>query len=249
MSKKEEAVQQVNDNLVLICGFSAGGKSASLRNIKNPEGVAYFNCEAGKKLPFRSKFNEYVITDPYQIWKGFTAMEKKPEIHTIIIDSATFLMDMFESVHVVDAADTQKAWGDFNQFFKKLMQKYVAESSKNVIFTAHILTELNKKEMAMETKVPIKGALKNNGIEAYFSTVVYAKKLDIDQLEDYNSDLLHITPQEEALGFKYVYQTQLTKETVDCRIRSNMGMWDHNETFIDNDAQLLLDRLHEYYGS
>ncbi len=36
-----------NTNLVLICGASAGGKSASLRNLKNPEGVLYLNTEAG----------------------------------------------------------------------------------------------------------------------------------------------------------------------------------------------------------
>jgi len=26
-----------------------------------------------------------------------------------------------------------------------------------------------------------------------------------------------------------------------------MGMWTTAETFIDNDAQILLDRLHQYY--
>ena len=31
--------QQVNDNLVLIGGKSAAGKSASLMNLVNPEGV------------------------------------------------------------------------------------------------------------------------------------------------------------------------------------------------------------------
>lgn len=39
--------QQVNDNLVLLCGKSAAGKSASLMGLKNPEGVMYLNCEAG----------------------------------------------------------------------------------------------------------------------------------------------------------------------------------------------------------
>jgi hypothetical protein len=42
-----QAVQPVNDNLALIVGKSAGGKSASLRNLKNPEGVMYLNCESG----------------------------------------------------------------------------------------------------------------------------------------------------------------------------------------------------------
>jgi len=36
---------QMNDHLVLISGKSAGGKSASLMNLRNPEGVMYLNCE------------------------------------------------------------------------------------------------------------------------------------------------------------------------------------------------------------
>lgn len=35
---------QVNDQLVLICGKSATGKSMCLRNLKN---VLYLNCESG----------------------------------------------------------------------------------------------------------------------------------------------------------------------------------------------------------
>lgn len=101
--------------------------------------------------------------------------------------------------------------------------------------------------MVMETKVPVKGALKNNGIEAYFSTVVTARKMNLTDLAKYKNDMLVITPEDEMLGYKYVYQTKITKETVHNRIRSSMGMWSVDETFIDNDAALLLKRLHEYY--
>ena len=38
---------ETNDNLVLICGKSGTGKSTSLKNLKNPEGVLYLNCDAG----------------------------------------------------------------------------------------------------------------------------------------------------------------------------------------------------------
>lgn len=34
-----------NDNLVLISGASATGKSASLMGIENPEGVMFLACE------------------------------------------------------------------------------------------------------------------------------------------------------------------------------------------------------------
>lgn len=40
-------MSQVNDHLVLLCGFSAAGKSRSLKNLRDPAGVLYLNCEAG----------------------------------------------------------------------------------------------------------------------------------------------------------------------------------------------------------
>lgn len=239
--------QRINDHLVLICGKSASGKSASLKNEQNPEGLMYLNCESGKRLPFRNKFRNYTITDPLQVFEAFEYAETVPEVHTIVVDSLTYLLDMYESVHVLGSTNTMKAWGEFSQYFKTLMQRYVASSTKNVIFMAHTLDSLNETDMVMETKVPVKGALKNNGIESYFSIVIAAKKVGLKTLEGYDSSLLDITEEEEALGFKYVFQTNVTKETVNERLRGPMGLFSSKETFIDNDVQLLLDRLHAYY--
>ena len=171
-----------------------------------------------------------------------------PDIHTIVIDSLTYLMDMYESVYVINSANTMQAWGQFSQYFKVLMQNHVAKSSKNVIFTAHTLDTLNESEMVMETKVPVKGSLKNNGIESYFSVVISSKKVPLKTLKDYSSTLLTITPEEEALGFKYVFQTKLTKDTINERLRGPLGLFSTKETFIDNNMQLVLNRLHEYYA-
>ena len=239
--------QPVNDNLVLIAGKSATGKSACLAGLQNPEGVMYLNCESGKKLPFRSKFKQFVIVDPLQVYEAFDAAENMPDVHTIVIDTLTYLLDMYESLYVYNSANGQKAWGDFAQYFRNLMQTYVAKSTKNVIFLAHTADQLNEGEMIMETKVPVKGATKNNGIESYFSLVIATKKIQLKALKDYKSDLLTITPEEEALGFKYVFQTKLTKETVGERLRGPLGMFDTKETYTDNNAQLVMNRLHEYY--
>jgi hypothetical protein len=238
----------INDHLVLLGGKSATGKSASLMGLENPKGVMYLNCESGKRLPFKAQFQQYVITDPAQIYEAFDHSEKSQDIHTIIVDSQTYLMDMYESIYVRTATNGQKAWGDFAQYFKDLMQIYVARSSKNVIFTAHTLDHLNESEMVMETKVPVKGSLKNNGVESYFSVVLASKKMTLKALEGYKSPLLNITPEEEALGFKYVFQCKLTKDTVGERIRGPLGLFDTKETFIDNNMQLVLNRLREYYG-
>ena len=239
---------QVNDHLVLLCGKSATGKSASLMGLKKPEGVLYLNCEAGKRLPFKSKFVEKTVTDPLQIIEAFDWAETQAHIHTIIVDSLTYLLDMYESIYVLPAANGMQAWGQFAQYFKTLMQQKVAGSTKKIIFTAHTSDSLNESEMLMETKVPVKGRLKNNGLESYFSLVIASKKVALKQLKEYGSPLLTITPEEEALGFKYVYQTKITKDTVGERLRGPMGLFDTKETFIDNNIQLVLDRLDEYYA-
>ena len=237
-----------NDHLVLISGKSGTGKSASLQYLENHEGVMYLNCETGAKLPFKNEFKEFKITDPLLVFQAFQTAEKNEKIHTIVIDSLTFLMDMYETLYIVDSPNGMKAWGQFAQYFKKLMQNYVAKSTKNVIFTAHTLDTLNEAEMIMEVKVPIKGALKNNGIESYFNCIVSTKKVLLRTLENYGSDSLIITPKEEYLGFKYVYQTEPTKETINERMRGPMGMWSTEETFIDNNIQLYLNRLHKFYS-
>ena len=236
-----------NEHLVLVCGTSGQGKSMSLMNIDNPEGVLYLNTEAGKRLPFKNTFISKTILDPYQIYEAITYAETKPEIHTIVIDSLVMMMDMFESMHVLGTKDTMKGWSNYAQFFKKLMNQYVASSTKTVIFTSHVMDILNESEMSMERLVKVKGSLMNTSIEAYFSVVVAAVKMPLEKLKDYANPLLNVTPEEEILGFKHCYQVGLTKETVSWRLRGPFGMWQTQELFIDNDAQMLINRLNEYY--
>lgn len=241
-------MNQVNDHLVLVCGKSATGKSASLMGLEKPEGVMYLNCESGKRLPFKTKFKQFVITDPLHVLEAFDHAETMEDIHTIVVDSLTYLLDMYESIYVLTSTNGMKAWGDFSQYYKTLMQQKVAGSTKRVIFTAHTSDTLNENEMTMETKVPVKGSLKNNGIESYFSLVIASKKVPLKVLKDYKNELLTITPEEEALGFKYVYQTKITKDTVNERLRGPLGLFTNQETYIDNNIQLVMDRLESYYA-
>lgn len=236
-----------NDHLLLIVGKSATGKSASLRNLRNPERVMYLNTEAGKKLPFADKFKySRVVKDPLQVLAAFDHAETLDDCDTIIVDSLTFLLDMYESKYVKNAADGRTAWGNFAEFFKTLMQEKVAASTKTVIFTAHTKDTFNESEMVIETAVPVKGSLKNNGIEAYFTTVIATKKMKIDDLKDTNPNLV-FTDKELARGFKYVFQTDITKDTVNERIRGPMGLFADEEVYIDNDVQIVIDRFNDYY--
>lgn len=237
-----------NTQLVLICGKTSTGKSASLMGLRNPERVAYMNCENNKRLPFPAKFMQANVVDPLQVQQTMEALTGNDKYDVIVVDTLTYLMDMYETQYVINSANTMKMWGEYAQFFKRIMQEGVAKSDKQIIFTAHTSDIYNESEMVSETMVKVKGSLMNQGIESYFSTVIATKKVPIKTLEKYKNDLLTITPEEERLEFKYCYQTQLTKETVNERIRGPLGMWLPNETFIDNNAQLVLDRLKQYYA-
>lgn len=239
-----------NPQLALICGLSGTGKSASLRNIRNQENWIYANTESGKRLPFRNKFDPSVITDPYQVTDLLQAMVDNPEaaVEGMIIDTATFLMDMYESRYVLGSANTQKAWGDYQQFWKDLMQQKVAKIKKPVLILAHTREELDEAKGDWKVSVPVKGALRGSGIEAYFSTVVATKKVKLKDLLPYENELLNITEEDEVVGYKHVFQTRPTKETTGERIRSPIGLFTVKQTFIDNDAQLLLDHLNSYYN-
>lgn len=241
-------MSEINDQLILVCGYSGTGKSASLRDIKNKPKWMYLNTEAGKRLPFKNDFNTFRIDDPYQVYEAFDYGTDNQDVEGIIVDSLTFLMDMFETQYVLTASNTMKSWSDYQQFFKRLLQEKVVKFSKPVIFTAHVKDVLDEKAMEMKTMVPVKGALANQGVEAYFSTIVATKKISIKDLGEYDHELLHISEDEQDLGFKYVFQTRLTKTSLGERIRSPMGMFNKNQTYIDNDCQLLLDHLNKFYN-
>lgn len=238
-----------NPYLVLVSGKSATGKSACLRNLKDPEGVMYMCTENNKALPFRNKFRVGYVQDPMQVYDAIASAEDKTDIHTIVIDSLTYLMEMFETQYVLTRPpkETMKAWSDYAQYFRVLMKDYVGPSTKNIIFTAHTSDVFNEDEKIMETLVKVKGSLMNQGIESRFTNVISTKKVNLNMLKDVQNDMLTITPKEEARKFKYVFQTDVTADTMNERIRGPMGMWDDNELYIDNDIQLVLDRLHEYY--
>lgn len=246
----EEPMELIeNTQLVLVEGLSGTGKSASLRNIRNQDKWIYMNCESGKRLPFRNSFNNQRITEPHAVLELFDEAIGAPKelIDGAIIDTMSFLLEMYESKHVLTAANTMKAWGNYNQYFKKIMQDKVPRFDRPVLILSHTKEDID--EAGVKTvAAPVKGALRGTGIEAYFSTIVATKKVTVKELEKYNSDLLEITDEDRLVGYKHVFQTRITKETVGERIRAPMGMFTPNQTYMDNDCQKLLDHLNAYYN-
>jgi len=241
-----------NPKSLLICGETGHGKSASLMPLADRKDVLYLNCESGKPLPFRNKFHKVTITDPLDIVDYLQQMIDEPAdnpFNIVIIDTVSFMMDLYEAEHVLGASDTQKAWGEYGQFFPYLMN-LTAKIDAFFIFLGHLDSFLDEDEGMMKHSVPVKGAMKKKGIESRFTTVIYVKKMKVkDILKGVGtpSALLNITPKEEAKGYKHVFLTDSDKSTIGGRIRTPLGMFSDDELYIDNNALHVLKRLSDYY--
>nr|DAS77090.1 MAG TPA: AAA domain protein [Caudoviricetes sp.] len=244
---------------VLIAGVSASGKSMSLENLAkdNPKSVAYLSCEAGKSTPFPHQFitmrdangNEVGIKHPDEAVQFFKQVETMDSIEYCVLDGFNYLCDMYESMVVKTATNTQQAWGLYGDFIRNFMQQVMGTSTKKWILIAHNAVELTPAG-DYRYYVPVKGAMAKTGIESFFNVVVYAQRMKVDKLKEfeYDPELLHFSARDERLGYKHVFQVQPTKDMAEGRIRDLAGMWNDNQIYMDNDAQLLLNHISNYFG-
>lgn len=128
------------------------------------------------------------------------------------------------------------------------MQEVVQRSKKNWIIIGHQAQE-QIGEMEYRYYVPIKGSLAKLGVASFFNVVVYARRVKLKELEktELKPELITITERDKAVGYKHVFQLEVTKEYANSEIRSPMGLWGDNVIFADNDIQKLLDYLDDYY--
>lgn len=236
-----------NKNIVLVMGKPNTGKSTSLMKLHNQDKMVYLNTDL-KELPFKDKFLKNIeVSDALNVLSYVHEIENAPQVQGAVLDTLTFLMSMYERQYVNGSANTQKAWGDYGVFYRDFIHAIKA-GSKDYAILAHEESLLNEQSMQMETRVPIKGAVGKVGVEADFTTILSTKQMPIKKLEGYANDLLHITDEEREDGFKYVFCTRVTKETVGEKMRSAMGLWKRNELYIDNDLDQVFARLREYYA-
>lgn len=234
-----------NNHIVLALGKPSTGKSSSLRNIPADK-TAYINFDA-KPVPFPVPFKKNIkITNINHVLAGLDKLEADEDIEYIVVDTITFMMEMFENQNVVTAVNTQKAWGDYAQFYISFLHK-IKNSKKKIIVFGHTKDVYNEAELVTEQRVPVKGAVGNRGVEADFTVIIGTKKMKTDILKQKENELLTFNEEEEEDGFKYIFQTRVTKDTMNEKMRSPLGLWERNELFTDNDIMLVLDRISQYY--
>ena len=238
-----------NKNIVLIMGKPNTGKTSSLRNL-DQSNLVYLNTDL-KEVPFRDKFMANVeVSNAPDILDYIAEIEQNPDAKGAVLDTLTFLMQMFERQYVVPLAGTkqgQAAWGEYGNFYRNFIHA-IKSGTKDYAIMAHEEVSLNEQAMTMESRVPVKGAVGKVGVEADFTTILSTMQVPVKKLEGLENDLLTITDAEKEDGVKYVFCTRITKETAGGKMRSAMGLWNRNELYIDNDLDLVFKRLKEYYG-
>lgn len=236
-----------NKNVILIMGRPNVGKSHALISLENPERVAYLNTDM-KELPFPSNFKiNKEISQPYEVLNYIDQIEEKgKDIDTVILDTLTFLFDMFENQIINTSDDTQQAWGAYAQFYRTLITK-IKKGTKNYIILSHEGSNYNKEDMVVDISVPLKGSAGKKGVEGDFSNILQARTISVDEAEKYPNDYLNITDYEREDGIKRVFVTRITKETLGHKIRSSYQLWDRKELYIDNDINIVLKKIQKYY--
>lgn len=238
-----------NKKIVLVMGPPSTGKTTSLLKLVKDPGVVYINTDL-KEVPFKvpkGGMKQIEISDPEDITQAIEEIEDMDDIHTVVLDTITYLMEQYESQYVQTSEDTRSAWGGYSNFYRTFMHDIKA-GTKTYIILGHQSDEFNEKTKDMTSRVPVKGAVGKIGVEADFTTIIGTKKVDVEVLEGIENELLNITKKEDALGIKYVFQTYLTRDTLHEKIRSHMDLWDESELYIDNDINHVINRLEEYYN-
>lgn len=236
-----------NNLIVAVVGLAGNGKSASLESIPNQPSWLYLNCETNKPLPFKHSFNEKVVTSPSKLKQLIKAGASNDKCKGIIVDTLTSALDMQEMHAKKTAEDKYKIWDNYRDYILDLFQGAVAECNKPIIFLCHV-------EMTKDIKgrsklaISVKGSTANRGIESFFTNIVYADYVELDDLEDYKNDMLTITEDEQIDEGKYVFQTRKTAMGVGLNIRSTRGLWTRDETYIDNNIMHVINKLKNLYG-
>lgn len=206
---------------IMIIGASGTGKSCSLRNL-NPDETAIIKCQ-NKELPFKkgeSKFKAVVINKAEDIIKMVSLLlQKRPNIKTIVIDDLIYL-----SVNAFMNRSKERGYDKYtdiaNDLYSVLTLPDVIDRNDLVFI---YLTHSDVNPTTNETNVRTIGKMISEKVvpEGLFTVVLEACVVD----------------------GKYKFMTHnVSGNSV---VKTPMEMFE--EDYIDNDCNLILEAIKEYY--
>ena len=204
---------------VLVMGRSGSGKTASLRNISEKTAVV---SVTKKPLPFKNNDNLKVVScDEYLKIKGILQAAYDKGIRIAVIDDAGYLMtSKFMAGHRQAKGNSQfDLYNEIADNYYNLVKFVSDELPDDMIVFVTMHEEVN--DMGYSKPKTIGKLLDDKVcIEGMFTIVLHSLKLDGKYVFATNTDGLDVT-------------------------KSPIGMFDTE--YIDNDLQLVIDKIREYY--
>lgn len=224
-------------NLVIILGSSGSGKSTSIKTLK-PEETVVLNV-LGKDLPFKGSRANYTREKKNLIqsakWDSISSMmhsisNKMPNIHNIVIDDAIYIMrtEFFDR-------SKEKGYDKYNE---------LADHFRMIIADGNSLRDDITVFMMLHTET-----LEADGSIIGYKASTVGKLLDkmYNPLESVSITLFAQPKYDDKGKPEFGFWTHPMKVSgIEIPAKSPDEMFE--DDFIPNSLQLVLDKMHEYYG-
>lgn len=224
-------------NLVIVLGSSGTGKSTSIKTL-NPQETVILNV-LGKDLPFKGSRANYTREKKNLIqsarWDSISTMmqsisKNMPNIHNIVIDDAIYIMR-------TEFFDRSKETG-FNKYNE------LADHFRRIIADGNSLRNDITVFMMLHTET-----VEADGSVIGYKASTVGKLLDkmYNPLESVSITLFAQPKYDDKGKPEFGFWTHPMKVNgIEIPAKSPAEMFD--EDFIPNSLQLVLDKMHEYYG-
>lgn len=239
-------VSRVSSECILIVGEATKGKTTSLNFLAEPEKAVYVNTDL-KRLPIKDRFLKHLFTnDVDEAIEFIEYVCTLKKVNLILLDTITHLMRAFVKDKITKPNAGWDGWAANSVYYQSIIES-LKKSKADSIVLAHIEPVLDEDNVVVGNRIPVQGSPGKTGVESEFSVILQAEYFTLKEIKKFpKNDNLTITKDDKLRGGKYVFVTGKCKKLPLTLARGPLGFWKPNEVIIDNDVQLVLDRLRNY---
>lgn len=231
--------------------------SVAASGVLKDEGILVLDI-ASNPLSLLDQVHEGALVPGY-----LSQMSERTDIDLIVLDSLTAMMEKYIQLYLPkNRAETMNFWADYGKFWADVsLQLEALNETKDIIIMAHSVDVPDPKNpIKITNEILGSGGLFKRDVRKTYHNIANAVKLTLAEAEKTVPDTTSQDPEamrkkypsvvigeeEQELGEVYCLQVRNAHvhENYSISIRSpNPKTWSAKEAFINNDINILIDRL------